>query len=247
LIFALCMFATLFSSTVTSATFLVTVIGFPSAVGHWVPFTLLSEAILSEHRSTVDTEDAGSIRLADSRISDEQQMLVADDQEDDERRSRSISLDIEDQHALRKLGLSAQMSRTDVDALNRGSHRDDEVRRKGSGDGLSTKAGSILGIANVFVVIPQFIMSGLSWIIFAILEPNTSVLSGNRPEQITPVNEKSVIGPSPNAALTFLRRQEDAVTVNKDPNSVAIIFQFGGLAALIASVLSWRLARELRH
>lgn len=88
----------------------------------------------------MDTEDVGLIRLADSRISDEQQMLVADDQED-ERRSRSISLDIEDRHALGRLGLSAQMS---VNTLDRDSHRDDEVRRKVSGDGLSAKAGVIL-------------------------------------------------------------------------------------------------------
>ena len=88
----------------------------------------------------MDAKDAGSIRLADSRISDERQILVADDQEDDERQSRSLSLDREDQYALGMLGLSAQASRPDVDALD----RDDEVRRKVSGDGLSTKPGVIL-------------------------------------------------------------------------------------------------------
>ena len=30
-----------FTSTVTSATFLITIIGFPSAVGQWVPFALV--------------------------------------------------------------------------------------------------------------------------------------------------------------------------------------------------------------
>lgn len=36
-------------------------------------------------------------------------------------------------------------------------------------------------------------------------------------------------------------------TTYEGSNSVVYIFRFGGIAAMIAAVLSWRLARELRH
>ncbi|KAG8908297.1 hypothetical protein FRB99_007831 [Tulasnella sp. 403] len=42
--------------------------------------------------------------------------------------------------------------------------------------GISNKAGIILGIHNIFVVIPQFLVTGLSSILFALLEPHKSVL-----------------------------------------------------------------------
>lgn len=68
-------------------------------------------------------------------------------------------------------------------------------------------------------------MSGLSSIIFAIFEPDTSVLRGDHPGKMMPVNDTSVAGSSLNAASTFLRRQGDAVDVKEGLNSVAIIFQ----------------------
>ncbi|KAG8915320.1 hypothetical protein FRC01_003705 [Tulasnella sp. 417] len=52
-----------------------------------------------------------------------------------------------------------------------------EKHGEGHGDGgMSNKAGIILGIHNIFVVIPQFLVTGLSSILFALLEPHKSVL-----------------------------------------------------------------------
>ena len=81
------------------------------------------------------------------------------------------------------------------------------------------------GIANVFIVIPQFIMSGLSSIVFTILEPDVSVFSGDHPGKIMPLNGTSATGLSLNAVQTLLRRQEDIVAAKEDLNSIAIIFQ----------------------
>lgn len=106
----------------------------------------LAEAILSEHTPT-DSDDMGSIRLADSRTRDEQQFLVGDDQDQDEVRSRSPSLDREGGRGRGRSNVmgnaAAQLSRLDVNATNADPHEDD-VRKNVSGDGLSAKAGVIL-------------------------------------------------------------------------------------------------------
>lgn len=58
-----------------------------------------------------------------------------------------------------------------------------------------------------------------------IFEPNTSILSEDRPGKIMPVNGTSATGLSRNAIQTLLRRQEDDVAVKEDLNSIVIIFQ----------------------
>lgn len=102
----------------------------------------VAEAILSEQTSVAGGEDAGSIRLENSRIGDEQQLLAADDEKDGEERSRSSSLDKEDGRTRGRLGDTlAQMDQLDVHTLNGDSLGRDEPR---SDDGLSAKAGVIL-------------------------------------------------------------------------------------------------------
>jgi len=249
LIFALCMFATFFSSTVSGATFLITVTGFSWAIALWAPSTFLAKAILSEHKPA-DTEDVGSVRLADSSIGDERQLLVAHDEEDEGRSRSPSSFDRESEHARSRPGVSfsaaAQMSQLDMPSIDGNSDGEDEARNDGS-DGLSAKAGVILGISNIFVVIPQFIMSGLSSVVFAVFEPNKSILHGDHAGKIMVVNETSTTVSSQIAASTFLRRQGDSVDVKEGPNSISIIFQLGGIAAVIAFVLCWRLVRELKQ
>ncbi|KAG6329987.1 hypothetical protein ID866_9101, partial [Astraeus odoratus] len=60
-------------------------------------------------------------------------------------------------------------------------------RRHGAGKGLSAQAGAILGIHNIFIVIPQFVVTGFSSIVFALLDPAKSVLHGNHPGSTLPV------------------------------------------------------------
>ncbi|KAF5352299.1 hypothetical protein D9758_011927 [Tetrapyrgos nigripes] len=91
-----------------------------------------------------------------------------------------------------------------------------------NGGGLSAKAGIILGISNIFIVIPQFIVTGISSVIFAIFDPDKTV-----------VHRKS--------------RDVSEDEIPKFSNSVAYIFRLGGVSAFIAFILCWRLARELRH
>ncbi|KAG8716671.1 hypothetical protein FRC09_015412 [Ceratobasidium sp. 395] len=102
-------------------------------------------------------------------------------------------------------------------------------------DGIGSKAGIILGIHNLVVVLPQFLVTGLSAILFALLEPHRSVLHGNH---------NATIPPGTNITLPLMPREE--VENDASPDSIGLIFRIGGVSAAIASLLAWRLARELR-
>ena len=106
------------------------------------------------------------------------------------------------------------------------------------------------------MVIPQFLVTGLSSIIFAILDPDKSILHPGSTE--TPAGDGTLTS---DAARGVLARGDDLDMAQK-PNSIAIIFRygfsfptllvpdpvsfrFGGIAAAIAFVLSYRLAKDL--
>ncbi|KAJ7306128.1 hypothetical protein DFH08DRAFT_517151 [Mycena albidolilacea] len=112
-----------------------------------------------------------------------------------------------------ELGLGAGRGR------GRGGDGDGEGREE-EGGALSSKAGVILGIHNIFIVIPQFLVTGLSAAIFAIFD-----------------GEAAPPGHAPAPEGEGVSRR----------NSVVYVFRIGGIWASIAFVLAWRLARELRR
>lgn len=138
---------------------------------------------------------------------------------------------------------------------------DDQVDRSHENEGgLSSKAGIILGIHNVFIVIPQFLVTGLSAIVFAIFDPQKTVLPGHHPTPsiggvingtttASGVDSFEALKNASAAVGDVLVRalNEDAGERGGQSNSVVYIFRFGGFAAAFAFVLCWRLARELRH
>ncbi|KAJ4480223.1 major facilitator superfamily domain-containing protein [Lentinula aciculospora] len=134
-----------------------------------------------------------------------------------------------------------------------------------SGGGLSGKAGIILGIHNIFIVMPQFLVTGLSSIIFALVDPQKSVIHGvhsggtlgvalNHTAVVMNNTTARVSSAISGGAIFMLRDDtEDEVAMIQDlqtsatSNSIVYIFRIGGISALIAFILCWRLARELRH
>jgi len=223
-LFALCMLATFFTSTVSGATLILSVTGFCWAITQWAPFALLGEAILSQPTS----DDAGSILLADTRST--RVVHPRDDVEDHEETRQLFQADIDDEdeeedvpnghHARPKtIGLGnarGHVSRIDLASPPPFTAQSGSARK--STNGLSSQAGAILGIHNIFLVIPQFLVTGLSSLIFAVLDP----------------------GPAKGISA-----REDGLELGQGSNSVAIIFRLGGIAAAIAFVLSYRLAKDL--
>ncbi|KAF8062461.1 major facilitator superfamily domain-containing protein [Lyophyllum atratum] len=123
----------------------------------------------------------------------------------------------------------------------------------GGGGGLSAKAGIILGIHNVFIVVPQFLVTGLSAVIFAIfdpaVQPQPHILPPAAPPPPLPTGSPSTSELVRAVVRGLVRGEGEGEGAGRggESNSVVYIFRLGGVSALIAGVLCWRLARELRH
>ncbi|KAJ6545923.1 major facilitator superfamily domain-containing protein [Mycena sp. CBHHK59/15] len=200
LLFGVCMLGTFFVSTVDHAIFLITLTGIPWAVTQWAPFSLLAEAILT---SSPTIHPDGPRDEAHPLLALQNDRRCSTSSLDEERAMKGPQPDAED--------FESVAFKLDADAPN-----------------LSAKAGIILGIHIVFVVIPQFLITILCVIVFAVFDPATSEL-----------HEVS---------------QDDGPAVglgsekNSDrPNSVVYIFRLGALWSLIAFVICWQLGRELRR
>ncbi|KAH0825774.1 hypothetical protein J3R83DRAFT_8938 [Lanmaoa asiatica] len=269
LCFAMCMAATFVTSTVSGATFIMSVTGFCWAITQWAPYALLGEAILSHPAS----DDAGSIHLTDTRSTrvvrsrddvehnaDEEETLQlfkadVDDEEGEyvpkrlphlhaysradiqsPSASRASSFDQDDEldpHP-RIIGLGnsrARVSRLDiaipssppsVAPLEGNAVTSTSGSTRKSANGLSAQAGAIIGIHNMFIVIPQFLVTGLSSIIFAIFDPDKSVLHGHHPGNTQPGNG-TITPASQDAARQLFSRSDDLSQTR--PNSIAIIFR----------------------
>lgn len=257
LMFAICMGATFFYSSVWGAMFFTTLTGFSWAITQWVPFALLAEAILEE---SDDIEDANSIVLDDTRsrrLSDrsdgeehERQFLVGHADEDepepleDEVQSfrSSVSMDTEQQRAKAELFMhnaTARRSHLDVGTtsgsrLTLHADHDETPPKEKKGGGLAAKAGIILGIHNIFVVIPQFLISGISSVIFA--------LTGSGEGE-----DRNPGDLAKNGTAIDLADREGLAARAGGPESYAYVFRLGGLAAAVAFVLTIKLSRHMRR
>jgi solute carrier family 45 protein 1/2/4 len=110
----------------------------------------------------------------------------------------------------------------------------------------------VQGIHNLFLVIPQFIVTALAAAIFALAESGAPASDGHKPGVVPPAGNFSVTASSVNSsnqatqlgwlAGQMLRREVQEVHKG---SSVGLIFRVGGIAAAVAGVLAWRLAREL--
>lgn len=82
------------------------------------------------------------------------------------------------------------------------------------------------GIHNLFIVIPQFISSGLTSLVFAIFDPSKSVVHDREPGVRLPGNGTRLAVPGNNTILSTLFSTE-GTDDKPDPtvNSVAVIFR----------------------
>ncbi|KAJ7022792.1 major facilitator superfamily domain-containing protein [Mycena alexandri] len=159
LLFGVCMLATFAVSSVSGATFIIAIAGVSWAVAQWAPFALLAEAILT-------SKVANTIR--DSHLNNEvDPLLDADGVRDAE------SVDLTDE--FERLDMRSPSLLTD-------NIIDPE-------DGLGSKAGVILGIHNVCIVIPQFLVTILCAVVFALFDSDgasggTNGSEANKPSSV---------------------------------------------------------------
>jgi len=243
LIFAISMMLTLAAQTVWSASMLITATGFCWAVTQWAPFSLLGQVIHASS-STADYELANR---APSPVSDrsprasaqfEQAALMRNLSNDDFPHDQDED-DFEKVEHVDSLGNIATQPEDEPEAS-----RSEIVDEDASG-GISNKAGIILGIHNVFIVIPQFLVTGLSSILFALFEPPIPEILAS-PSDL-PFGNSTALPSRPSISLLhlFIRAEVPSVSV-VGFDSIGFIFRIGGISAGIACILCWRLARELR-
>ncbi|KIY69929.1 MFS general substrate transporter [Cylindrobasidium torrendii FP15055 ss-10] len=244
-LFALSMGATFFTDSVGGSSLVIAATGFSWALTMWVPYALLGEAILTASPAAT-VNDPGSIMLTDTRREDADTDTLFEDLDSD-------ADEIEVEKRARRASLMS-MGDASVSRMNVGYHEHDEdddehatlVGRDAEGahgrvpdeheGGLSSKTGVILGLHNIFVVIPQFIVTGIASIIFAMLDYTPPAHHG---------------GAAATTATSTLEARED-VDVGElleaaNKNSVVYVFRVAGISALIATILCYRLAKQLRH
>lgn len=239
IIFALCMLCTWFTSTVNGAYTVIAITGFSWGLAQWAPFALLGELVLIDAPDANRTEMRALSRAPATEVvfaaeNETRPTSALHSRSTSRNHVRQISHEVvtlNDPHPLARLAIPGgtppppipREPSIDLDLDTTVVLRHSDEHSDASDELLSPednpsstadKAGLILGIHNVFIVLPQFVITAISSVIFAILEPGHSAK-----------REAVVKGPS-------------------SPNAVGVVFRIGGVAAAVGAFLSYRLARR---
>jgi len=183
---------------------------------------LLAEAILTE---PITHGEVDSVHLADAhtwpREQGERDVFLEHDSED-ENKNGEAGLEFINVIDVQNEDCEVISGEQETNGRANGVGRSDRA----VSSTLSSKAGIVLGIHNIFIVIPQFLVTGLAAIIFALVDPQKSLSpdhNGNTMQGKVELNDSS------------------------HSDSVVYIFRICGVAACLSFVLCWRLAKEIRH
>ncbi|SNX82668.1 related to general alpha-glucoside permease [Melanopsichium pennsylvanicum] len=123
------------------------------------------------------------------------------------------------------LSFGASSVEDEAQALDRGAEEDHVERGQGGSGGAASTwshAGTVLGLHNTAIVIPQFLVTAISSMIFAIMEPS---------------NDETKKG----------QNVAHGGTARKSSDALGLIFRLGGCCAIVAGILAVRLVRRYGH
>ncbi|RHZ75896.1 hypothetical protein Glove_208g179 [Diversispora epigaea] len=189
-IFAFAMFSTWWTESVFQADLIISLIGISWATSMWAPFSLLGEIIATNTENIANTTNT-----------------LGDIGEDSRRDSIS------------------QLSSSTIGLVERNRiNVEDHVYRLvetsgGNSDSGRIDSGTILGIHNMYIVLPQFCATFFSSIVFALLDPGTAVSNDNEER-------------------TIIKRHGET---DAGADSIGFVFRCGGLMAIIAGIYSIKL------
>jgi solute carrier family 45 protein 1/2/4 len=191
-IFAFSMISTWFVTNGVQANILISLCGIAWAITMWAPFSILGEYIAKDYRSKDTDEDTNQLmyNLVETGVVLEGGGNELEDNEENLRTS---------------IRASAEETTPEVPFID--SHGGNSTKD-------SSEAGVLLGIHNIYIVLPQFLVTIFSSIIFAILEPS----------------DKNIT-----------TRQHHPHDKNLDADSIGFVLRFGGFMAIIAGFLSFKL------
>ena len=223
-LFAFAMFCIPFVRSVGGATFIMGVCGLTSAITSWAPFALLGAEIakmgpMEEGYEMLETEQRSSPLTYDQiqtgRTSQEDSDPGSSTARRDSLDSMLLRLHSEDleifdddpsRHSKERM---LPLSQPNSEMLSRPL----PIHLQESAAPTSHVVGEILGIMNVFVTLPQFIMSFVTGVVFEILEPGKSKeLTEGKPE-------------------------------GSGVSAIAVAMMIGGIGSLVAGWLTMKLRR----
>lgn len=260
-LFALCMLATWPTSTVTGAYFVIGFTGFAWSLAQWAPYALIGELVLIDTTSTEMDELRGA--------EPSQVVFSSNDDEDTpplrSRHSRNVSHETlrDDQpHALSRLQIPGSSPRPseeanetlDLDTTVILRHSDETapsilsepsspITPSPAAPSTADKAGLILGIHNVFIVLPQFVITAISSLVFFLMEPASTPHPPLAPNVPAGVVNGSIAAEVAAATATAVVRAE-AIVKASSPDAVGLVFRIGGTSAAVGAFLTYRLMRK---
>ena len=197
IISAVALLLTVFVRSVTGATLLLGLMGIPFACAMWIPFALVGEYLVVENNQNIQEQEDDQGIVVDN-------ILVGEEGSSGSRK-RTTSNTSNNNHHYGATATTAVVSSLTESPLD--TSENDKTKKY--------DAGMVLGVLNMYVVLPQFLVSFLAAIIFAVINHIQS--------------QEQVDEPSNGEG-----EREDTIGVT------AVLF-FGGLMAIVAAVLSRRI------
>ena len=194
LLFAISIFSTIFTSNYKISTAFIAMVGFTWAFAMWAPFSLVGESILLDSK---ENDDVNYIPINNSNIVENEVLFNnnVNDYEYDE---------------------SNQQPRFPPTISSTSSTLNEHQQQQPLPKTAASQAGVMLGILNVSMVIPQFLITGIASVIFKLMEPSNH------------------LG----------KRSASADFSNTNAKGIGIVMRIGACAAFIAAILSYRFTKE---
>jgi len=226
-LFAFAMFCSPFVHSVGGATFVVGLCGLPWALTCWAPFALLGDEIAKMSRAT----EEGGYEMVDTNLERRSPPPAYDEISKENLEGPEPESSGQSGRDSIDSALSAAHSE-DLEVFNDDPNTSEQQRILHLGTRRSDLtlrplpvhlhepaptndvAGEMLGIMNVFVTLPQFIMTFVSSLVFAILEPGKS-------KELT----------------------EGKVELRSGVSAIAVVMVIGGVGSVVAAWLTMKLRK----
>ncbi|KAF0556687.1 MFS general substrate transporter [Gigaspora margarita] len=224
-IFAFSMLTTWTVSNIFQADLVIGLCGISWAVAMWAPFSIIGEFASKQTKVGGSNDNSAIISSTTvSRNASRLDLIGSVHRSDDD-----DGAEYEELENMREVSVVDDDNMEDMQFLDHNQFDDESIRRgRSTRNDLSNNgfdAGILLGIHNIYIVIPQFIATFFSSVAFALLEHHDHGTPGNGS------NETTI------DAMNASTQKE----INAGVDSIGFVLRCGGFMAIIAGFLSMKL------
>ncbi|CAG8750551.1 4629_t:CDS:2 [Gigaspora margarita] len=224
-IFAFSMLTTWTVSNIFQADLVIGLCGISWAVAMWAPFSIIGEFASKQTKVGGSNDNSAIISSTTvSRNASRLDLIGSVHRSDDD-----DGAEYEELENMREVSVVDDDNMEDMQFLDHNQFDDESIRRgRSTRNDLSNNgfdAGILLGIHNIYIVIPQFIATFFSSVAFALLDHHDHSTPGNGS------NETTI------DAMNASTQKE----INAGVDSIGFVLRCGGFMAIIAGFLSMKL------